>query len=171
MIKFTRIFFLLLSVLCFSGKVSGKDVYTLEYSGSRNMLFRNGKVLTFADCAEEMQERHLDYSVCDMVEQVFQGAFGAGFVSFDRIQQRQMIMDDFASVKAADVPLFEIISPDYCRINLAAWKFHKLPVDWLFNIYCASAEVFPDSRSLYLSYLDVIASENPAFSKDLKKTA
>ena len=172
MTRFLKMFFLLPGMLFFPlEQISGKDVYTLEYSGNRNTLFRNGELLTFAGCVEEVLKHHADYSARDMAELAFHGAFGAGFVSFDRIQQRQMIIDDLASIKASDVPLFEIISPNYCRISLAAWKFHKLPGDWLFNIYCASAEVFPDSGTLYSDYIDIIAGKKPEFSNKLKSAA
>lgn len=149
----------------FTGICFCSDVYTLEYSGNRNTLFHNGKVLTFADCVEKQLSRYPDASARSMAKFAYHAAFGSGKTPFDR----KKFSDEFASVQAKNMPLFEIISPDYCRINLAAWKYHKLPEEWLARICEASAEIFPDSKTLYSAYLQIIAGKVPGFSAELQK--
>ena len=158
------LFFALLS--CFAALFAGDEVYTLEYSGNRNTLFCNGKVVTFADCVEKQLARYPEYTAFDIARFALDGAFGGGSHKFDKILEEKNIRQDFAAAKEEKRPLFEIISPDYCRINLSAWKFHKLPVEWLFSIYCSSSEVFADSSAIYSDYLRIVA---PMIADRLKK--
>ena len=142
-----------------------KNVYTLEYSGNRNTLFHNGKTLTFADCVEKHLMRYPESTAQDMAELAYHGSFGAGCISFDR----KKFSAEFASAQASETDLFKILSPDYCRINLSAWKYHNLPEEWLARICEASAEVFPDSWKIYSGYLNIIAGKYPVFSEELLK--
>ena len=38
-------------------------------------------------------------------------------------------------------------------MNLAAWKKAGLPGRWLFNMFCSSAEILPDSEKLFAEYI------------------
>ena len=150
-------FLLYVFLFCFAALFAGDEVYTLEYSGNRNTLFCNGKVVTFADCVEKQLARYPEYTAIDITRFAYDGAFGGGCHKFDKVIEEKNIRQDFAAAKAEKRPLFEIVSPDYCRINFSAWKFHKLPVEWLFSICCASAEIFADSSAIYSDYLRIVA--------------
>ena len=160
-----------LPVLLWSMTVSGSDhaAYTLEYKGNRNTLFCNKKTVSFSDCARKHLTHCSKSNAQDMLFLAYCGAFGAGIDKFDRISEEQKFNKDFAAVKALDLPLFEIISPDYCRVNLAAWKFRKLPQQWLFNIFCASTEIYPDSGKIFSTYIAELIRNMPQFAAGLKQ--
>lgn len=157
--------------MLFIAGVAAENNIVLEYSGNRNALFCNQKAVSFADCAAEQLQRYPEMTATDMAKLAYQGAFGAGHALLDREKAWRYFAKEFAAVTAVDGPLFEIISPDYCRINLAAWKFHALPQTWLFNMFCASAEVFPDSGKIFTGYIREIIKIMPQFAEELKDFA
>lgn len=55
-----------------------------------------------------------------------------------------------------EVPMMEIISTDYCRINLAAWKFHKMSKEALYNAFLETANRSSSSQKLLRKYLDIV---------------
>ena len=146
-----------------------KALYTLEYTGNRNTLFCNKKIVSFSDSARKHLTLYSKSSARDMIFLAYCGAFGSGIDIIDRDYEAQKFAKEFAAVKALDLPLFEIISPDYCRVNLAAWKFRKLPQQWLFNIFCDSAKVFPDSEKFFAKYIAELIRTMPQFAAELKQ--
>ena len=164
-------FLSVLSVFLWSMTVfcADKAVYTLEYTGNRNTLFCNKKILSFSDCAKKHLTLYGKSNAQAMLFLAYCGAFGAGIDKFDKIGQEKQFIQDFNAVKAFDLPLFEIISPDYCRVNLAAWKFRKLPPQWLFNIFCASAAILPDSDKIFTGYIAELVKHMPQFAAGLKQ--
>ena len=145
-----KIFFaLLLSAaipICHAG-------YSMEYAGKRTRLFYNGTAVDFARCAKVQLERYPASEIRDMVKLAYQAAWGAAHGVADRERAWQYFSREFAAAKPENIPLFEVISPDYCRVNLAAWKKAGLPGRWLFNMFCSSAEILPDSEKLFAEYI------------------
>ena len=163
--------FLSTLLFCCTGFCSEQEIIKLEYSGNRNTLFCGGKVTTFADCMKKYLQKHNNATAQDLLSLSYHGAFGPGSIFQGKAEEQQKLAADFAAVEAKDKPLFEIISPDYCLIDLAAWKFRKLPEAWLLNMYCASAEIFPDSPKIYDNYVSDICRIMPQFSQYLKQNA
>lgn len=91
----------------------------------------------------------------DIVKLCFQAAYGAEHLLSDCDAARNYLEREYADTKAKDIPLYEKISRDVCRVNLAAWKFRKLPVEWLFNIFSASASVQKGSKEFFLECLEI----------------
>ena len=60
-----------------------------------------------------------------------------------------------------------MISPDYCRVNLGAWKKANLPQEWLFNMFLASAEIYHDSAALFKTYLEQITRLCPETAAEM----
>jgi uridine kinase len=55
--------------------------------------------------------------------------------------------------------VFEEISAEYSRCNLAAWKYLQLPPEWLFRIfYHSAAEKRKDAALLFREYLDTVTA-------------
>lgn len=124
--------------------------YSMEYTGKRTRLFHDGKAVDFTRCAIEQMQRYPESEIQDLVKLAYQAAWGPAHGVADREQAWKYFSREFAMVSAADdLPLFEVISPDYCRVNLGAWKKAGLPEKWLFNMFCASAENLPDSRKFF----------------------
>ena len=112
--------------------------YTMEYTGKRTKLFRNGKTVDFSLCATEQLRRYPESKIQDLVKLAYQAAWGPAHGVADRERAWKYFSREFARAGAEDdLPLFEVISPDYCRVNLGAWKKAGLPEIWLFNMFCA----------------------------------
>ena len=111
---------LLAAVICHAA--TGVENYSMEFIGNRNRLFADGKEITFADCLKEQSAKYKEFKLRDLLKQAYQGAFGAGHAVLDRQKAWNYFSREFDTVKPEDIALFEIISPDYCRVNLGAWK-------------------------------------------------
>lgn len=143
------------------------EKYHLEFCGKRTRLFENKQEVTFVDCVKEQMRRREKSQFRDLVKQAYQGAYGAGHAVINKEQAWRYFCREFADVPAEKMELLEIISPDYCRVNLAAWKAERLPKEWLFNMFYASAEVLPDSEKLFEKYLKYITAYFPRFDAEI----
>ncbi len=170
MLKSPKILLLITMVFAVAGSYAGNvKNYTMEFCGKRTRLFVNGREVSFADCLKEQLKSRKHQQFQDLVKQAYQGAYGAGHAVLDRQRAWAYFSREFAAVEAGEMELFEIISPDYCRINLAAWKKSGMPKEWLFNMFYASAEIFPDSGELFRSYLNGIRRICPETAEKMEK--
>lgn len=94
----------------------------------------------------------------DIIKQCYQAAFGAEHLLADLDRARNYLAHEYASVTADPaIPLYETISSQVCRVNLAAWKHHALPLEWLFRMFADSASILVDrdeATRQFLSYLE-----------------
>ncbi len=128
--------------------------YSMEYTGNRTRLFRNGKAVDFTQCAVEEMRSYPECEVRDLVKLAYQAAWGPAHGVSDWKLAWEYFSREFAAANAQNsLPLFEVISPDYCRVNLGAWKKAGLPEKWLFNMFCVSAEKLPDSQPVFDNYI------------------
>ena len=165
---FLTLFLLLLTVTVLCGE------YSMEFSGKRTKLFHNGNAVSFLQCAKEQIARYPESEIRDMVKLAYQAAYGPAHNIADRELARKYFMKEFSAADTSkNVPLFEVISPDFCRINLGAWKKAGLPGDWLFNMFCASAETLPDSGVVFDSYIrdleKLLGSKKPELDAFMKQ--
>lgn len=76
----------------------------------------------------------------DVVKMCYQAAYGAEHMITDPEHAKQLFDREYEAVPASfAIPLYEPISEDFCRINLAAWKARGLDKDDLFELFTASA--------------------------------
>ena len=148
-----RVFFLLAAVV-FGMMDICSGAYTMEYTGKRTKLFHNGRPVSFLSCAGEQMRRYPESEIRDLVKLAWQSAWGAAHGVADRERAWKYFSREFSAAVPDDLPLFEVISPDYCRVNLGAWKKAGLPGKWLFNMFCASAEILPESEKIFNGYID-----------------
>ena len=127
--------------------------YSMEYIGKRTKLFHKGIQVDFPQCVQEQMRRYPESCIQDFVNLAYQGAWGAAPVFRSRKEAWEEFKQDYAAAIPSNAPLFEVISPDFCRLNLGAWKNAALPEKWLFNMYCASAEILPESQKIFEEYL------------------
>lgn len=117
--------------------------------------------------AEELI-RHPSAQPQDIAKLCYQAACGAEHMLSDTAAARAYLEREYAAVQAADVPLVENISAHVCRVSLAGWKYRGLPLDWLFDMFCATAQVSSRSEELLTEYLDeveqALESHSAAFS-------
>jgi len=110
--------------------------------------------------------RHPGMTPQDAVKLCFQAAFGAEHLLSDKSKALDYLQEEYSQTPAQDIEVFEPISKDYVRCNLAAWKHRGLPVEWLFEMFCqsavadaetevkAGAEAGLQAEALFVEYLD-----------------
>ena len=125
-----------------------------RFAGERTTVLRDGRKLEFRTCVAEQLRAHPSARAEDVLKQCFQGAYGPGHVAGRRAEAERRFDAEYAAVAPRpEEPLFEVISPDFMRVNLGAWKMRGLPPKWLFNMFFASARRFDDGDALFARYL------------------
>lgn len=101
----------------------------------------------------EQIKRHPSMQPQDILKQCYQAAFGAEHLLQDKERAKQYIKEEYDRVTAKDIPLYEPISAQICRVNLAAWKYHRLPVSWLFPMIASSPFKGEEGKGIFEKYL------------------
>ena len=92
----------------------------------------------------EQAHLHPAFAPQDAIKLCYQATFGAEHLLQEAASVKGYFEKEFAETTAADLPLYEQICADYGRVNLAAWKYHKLPAEWLFQIFFLTASIPSD---------------------------
>lgn len=90
----------------------------------------------------------------DIVKLCYQAAYGAEHLLGDINIARKYFEREYSEIEPKNIALYETISEDICRINLAAWKYKNLPREWLFKMFISSVSVQKDGDELFLNYLE-----------------
>ena len=143
----------LLILTAAGGELADVAGYRMDFVGARTRLFREGKELDFAACLREQLRLHPAMRPEDAVKLCVQAARGPEHLLADPAREEAAFHREFASVPASDAPLFEIIGPDFCRIDLGAWKRAGLPEAWLWRMFLHSAQKWPDGDAVFREYL------------------
>ena len=98
---------------------------------------------------------HPSMTAQDTVKLCFQAAYGAEHVTLDVDAAEKYFYDEFERTEPRDIPLFEQISPEVFRVNIAAWKCTSLKKEWLFKMFCDCVRVKSGSHELFKTYLDI----------------
>ncbi len=118
----------------------------------------------------EQFARHPSMRPQDVVKMCYQAAFGAEHLLGDPDAARRYLEQEFASVPVRNFPVYEQLSADVCRVNLAAWKARKLPMKWLMMMFFGSSwngEGGKDRFDQLLSAAEAFVLENQTgFSKE-----
>lgn len=97
--------------------------------------------MEFKHYLSEQIRRHPSMQPQDVVKLCYQSAYGAEHLLKDTVAAKNYLETEFADVSALDTDLYEAISDRVCRINLAAWKYKKLPLPWLFHMFASSPPI------------------------------
>lgn len=89
----------------------------------------------------------------DIVKQCYQAAFGAEHLLKDTEASKRFLQEEYTSVTPQDMALYEVISDEVCRVNLAAWKHRGLPLSWLLRMFVSSACAKENSASIFADHL------------------
>ena len=146
-----------------------------RFEGDRTLLLRDGAEFTFRDCAREQRKRHPSLQAEDMLKLCVQGACGPEHILGGTEAAERAFEEEFSSVPARpERALYEIISPDFLRVDLSAWKASRMPSEWLFRMFAASARTFRDSDAVLKKYLDeaedLLSGEQRTRFAELRKT-
>ncbi len=80
----------------------------------------------------------------DVAKFCYQAAYGAEHMLSDLESARKYLEAEYEEVQACDGPLWEGIHDRLCRVNLGAWKWHGMPLEWLFRMFAqAAGKVLP----------------------------
>lgn len=80
----------------------------------------------------------------DVAKFCYQAAYGAEHMLSDLESARKYLEAEYEEVQACEGPLWEGIHDRLCRVNLGAWKWHGMPLEWLFRMFAqAVGKVFP----------------------------
>ena len=146
----------LLLVLMFGTAINCHGRFSMEYIGKRTKLFYNGTPISFLQCVNQQLQRYPESRIQDIVLFARQAANGSTGISTDKKQAWKAFQKEFSSTVPADIPLIEIISPDFCRINFGAWKKAGLPAKWLFNMWYASMTMGPQDLEIFKGYISLL---------------
>ena len=98
--------------------------------------------MNFTTYLSEQLQLHPSMQPQDVLKLCYQAARGAEHLLADFSRARAWFDREYAAVPAdAAQPLFEMLSPEVARVNLAAWKAAGLPEEWLFRMFAATASV------------------------------
>ena len=145
------------SALLLFAALRGEGLGGLEtrFEGERTRMLRHGNMLGFKDCLAEQLKAHPAMKAEDVLKLCVQGACGPGHGNVIGEAAKKSFDAEFSSASPRpDEPLFELISPDFMRVNLRAWKGRDLPSEWLFNMFSASAHRFSDGGPVLKNALD-----------------
>ena len=92
----------------------------------------------------------------DALKMCFQAAFGAEHLLTDMGKVEGYFWREYENCQPTDQPLYEMIAPEVCRVNLAAWKKLHLPPTWLFRLFVeAAASVrLSDGETRFFEYIN-----------------
>lgn len=106
-------------------------------------------MMSFATCLREQLALHPSMQPQDVLKLCYQAARGAEHLLADVSRARAYFDQEYAATPAdASLPLFEALSENVSRVNLAAWKAEGLPADWLFRMFVDAASVPQEGRDL-----------------------
>ena len=115
--------------------------------------------MNFTAFVEEQLQLHPSTQPRDVIKQCYQAAKGAEHLLMDTARARAYFDQEYAATPADDTqPLFEAISEDVCRVNLAAWKASGLPAEWLFRMFVYTASIPMGGAELLEQYLTEAAT-------------
>lgn len=110
--------------------------------------------MEFTTCLKEQLRLHPAMQPRDVIKLCYQAARGAEHLLTDTACARAYFDQEFAATPAdASLPLFEAISPDIARVNIAAWKATGLPAEWLFRMFVHTASVPQGGNDLLETYI------------------
>jgi len=102
----------------------------------------------------EQMNKHPSMQMQDIVKLCYQAAKGPEHIVEDINFARNYLLRELEETPAAAGELYEAISDDFVRINLAAWKFNKLPDEWLLKMFVSSAAHRADGDEKLEEYLN-----------------
>lgn len=121
--------------------------------------------MDFTTCLQEQLRLHPSMQPRDVFKLCYQASRGAEHLLADTTRARAWFDREYAETPAdASQPLFEPLSENVSRVNLAAWKAANLPADWLFRMFVHTASVPQEGRDLLA---DCIAEASALLSESL----
>ncbi len=110
--------------------------------------------MNFHDYLYQQLNLHPSMQPQDIIKMCYQAAKGTEHLLSDIEAAHKYFENEYSNaVQNNNVPLYEEISPDVCRVNLRAWKSSGMPSEWLFRMFVHSASITFDGETLLEKYL------------------
>ena len=104
---------------------------------------------------EQQLAAHPSIMPQDIIKMCFQAAYGAEHLLRDIDRVHTYFDNEYENCKETNEPIIEMLADDVCRVNLGAWKKHKLPPKWLFDMFVQAASTkMENSQEKFFSYID-----------------
>lgn len=97
----------------------------------------------------EQLKKHPHMQPQDIVKLCYQAAYGNEHLIKNKEEAKAYLINECSCLVPCDTELTENISDDICRINLSAWMYNSLPLEWLFNIFLMSSMKAPDGDNVF----------------------
>lgn len=112
---------------------------------------------------------HPSFSSQDLFKLVYQASFGREHIMGEKAYA--YLEEEYNSVSEKDIALYEAISDDYIRVNLASWKYNKLSLQWLKNLFFLDDISKKDENKLFYEYLEEVdeSVHNQALDIDINE--
>lgn len=127
--------------------------------------------MTFTTCLQEQLRLHPSAQPQDVIKLCYQAARGAEHLLADLTRARAYFDREYAATPVTPaMPLFELLSEDVARVNIAAWKAAGLPAEWLFRMFVNTATVARDGADLladYITQADALVGDMPGWQEAL----
>ena len=129
--------------------------------------------MEFLNYFRQQLNNHSSIQSQDVIKLCFQAAFGAEHLLSNLEGASNYFYKEYELTPAEDVSVYEPISDDFCRVNIAGWKYRRLNPEFLFNIFVASAIPVEDGEAIFLKLIDettgLISKENTNISAEKHK--
>ena len=127
--------------------------------------------MDFITCLQTQLRLHPAMQPRDVIKLCYQAARGAEHLLADVTRARAWFDQEYTATPAdAALPLFETISENVARVNIAAWKAANLPAEWLFRMFVHTASVPRGGEDLlqqYIAEATAIAGDLPGWDDAL----
>jgi len=88
---------------------------------------------------KEQAGKHPSMTPQDIIKMCYQAAFGAEHLLEDIKAAEEYFNSEFEAAEESAADLYEPVSPEFCRVNLGAWKKRGLPKERLFELFTLTA--------------------------------
>lgn len=112
--------------------------------------------ITFESCLLEQLSKHPAMQAQDLVKLCYHAACGADHLLRDLDGARAFFLAEYENTPPAEGDLYEPVSENYARVNIAQWKQRGLKADWLFKLFCLSAVHDENSREKLLQNIGTV---------------
>lgn len=85
----------------------------------------------------------------DVMKLCFQAAYGAEHILTNKDKALANLIEEFDQTPSNNIEVFEAISNEYSRCNIASWKHLNLPMEWLFRMFYHTASIKADNKEAF----------------------
>jgi hypothetical protein len=114
-------------------------------------------LMEFKDCVIANCLNHPKMETEDLLKLVYQASFGGEHMLSDYEKAHQAFLEEYTPLKEdKNMPLYEMISPLLCRVNMRSWKGYGWEEFDLFELFLRSALLYKNDGDSLKKNIDVV---------------